>query len=135
MDDLDALLLALMEKKPFSSKTSMARALKVSEGTVRNRLKRLLDSGKIIFRVDYSTGQEFRAIVLVKCETKKPTSQLSQQISKLAEVSVVYEVSGNHDLVVRCNCFNALEYNKVIDKIRAMDGIVSTETLIILKAN
>ncbi|NUN11231.1 Lrp/AsnC family transcriptional regulator [Candidatus Micrarchaeota archaeon] len=134
MDEIDLRLLTLLEKNPFVSKSSLARELKISEGTVRNRVKKMLDGGKILLRVDYSSAQAFRAILLIKSEAKKPTSQLSQKLSKLPQIRIVYEVAGNYDLIARCNCFTAHEYNELVEKVRAIDGVVSTESLIVLDA-
>jgi len=47
MDELDRKIIGILQQDGRASNASMARGIGVSEGTIRRRLKRLIDSGAI----------------------------------------------------------------------------------------
>lgn len=74
------------------------------------------------------------AIVLIKAQTDK-VSTLAQQITEVDGVSEVFSVAGQYDLIVivRVSTNEALA-DVVSDRIRKLEGITSTETLIAFRA-
>ena len=74
------------------------------------------------------------AIVLIKAETSR-IPELAEQIANMRGVSEVFSVAGRHDLVALVRVSKNEELADVIsDKMRHLDGIVETETMIAFRA-
>jgi DNA-binding Lrp family transcriptional regulator len=74
------------------------------------------------------------AVILLNVEGKE-TSRIAESIASLVGVSEVYSVAGNYDLVaiVRVAANEALA-DLVTDQIRAIPGILASQTLIAFRA-
>ena len=74
------------------------------------------------------------AIVLIKAETSR-IPDLAEQIADMDGVSEVFSVAGRHDLVAIVRVSKNEELADVIsDKMRHLEGIVETETMIAFRA-
>ena len=74
------------------------------------------------------------AIVLIKAETSR-IPELADQITEMAGVSEVFSVAGRFDLIAIVRVSKNEELADVIsDKMRHLDGIVETETMIAFRA-
>lgn len=74
------------------------------------------------------------AIVLIKAETRQ-IPDLANQITDMPGVSEVFSVAGRYDLVAIVRVAKNEELADVIsDKMRHLDGIVETETMIAFRA-
>lgn len=133
MDDIDRRVLRLLEKNARATNVELARKLGVSEGTVRNRLQKMLSNKTLRFSAELSTKTGFRAIVLLKCDSRSITKKIVGKLLALDEVKRALEVSGEWDVVVEASTGSAEEYNDAVEKIRAVDGVQETQSLIVLK--
>ena len=136
IEALDSAIVQELQRDARQTNVQIAKKLKISEGTVRQRIARLVES-KIIqrFTIDLATKTGFTAIVLIQTEPNKPTSDLVRKLLKIQDVSKAYETSGNWDIILKIITLSAEEFNTVIEKIRIMTGIRKTESLIALKIN
>jgi DNA-binding Lrp family transcriptional regulator len=74
------------------------------------------------------------AIVLIKAETNR-IPDLANQIAAMAGVQEVFSVAGRYDLVAIVKVSHNEELADVIsDKMRLLEGIVETETMIAFRA-
>lgn len=74
------------------------------------------------------------AIVLIKAETSR-IPDLADQITEMTGVSEVFSVAGRFDLIAIVRVTRNEELADVIsDKMRHLDGIVETETMIAFRA-
>jgi DNA-binding Lrp family transcriptional regulator len=74
------------------------------------------------------------AIVLIKAETNR-IPDLANQIAETPGISEVFSVAGRYDLVAIVRVSKNDELADVIsDKMRHLDGIVETETMIAFRA-
>jgi len=75
------------------------------------------------------------AFVLVKVGTSEQLNfakSAKEDMSKIKGVKHVYNVFGRYDLVVQVEATNLEELSRIImDKMRAIPGVLSTESLII----
>jgi DNA-binding Lrp family transcriptional regulator len=63
-----------------------------------------------------------------------PTSHVSDLVKKLPNVDTVYEITGQYDIAVIISALNIAEVNECVEKIRRVDGVVNTNTMIILRS-
>jgi Lrp/AsnC family transcriptional regulator of lysine biosynthesis len=107
----------------------------LSEGAVRKRIKTLTDDGTIRkFTVKIGVAEGAEAITLLATNPSCPTQEVSSKIRAIAGVETLYEVTGEYDIVAVISGMNVAEVNECIEKIRRIDGIVKTNTMIVLRS-
>ena len=132
MDSVDNDILARLEKNSRKPFLSIAKEIGVSEGTVRKRVKEMLEEGVIKrFTILRGSKEGVKAFVLVK--TSRLTKEIAKKSGSLESVNNVYEISGAFDVIVYLEASTVESINKDVDKIRAMEGVVSTTTHFVLK--
>lgn len=133
MDKIDEQILAILKKNSRESYINIANQLKISEGTVRNRIKNLVENGIIKKFTIKTTTKNIKAIISIKIEVNINTSEISSKISDWEGVETVYEVSGENDISVIIDVPTISELNEIIEKIRQIERVKSTRSVLILK--
>lgn len=129
IDTLDEKILEMLRVNSRFTNRAIGLTLKVSEGTVRRRIKMMHEQGVITkFTIEIKDQKE--AIVLLRYDFKRKT-EVMNSLSKIS--AVLYEVAGKSDLAMVITYRNLMELNEAIDRIREMSGIRKTETMIRLK--
>jgi len=135
MDDLDHKLLGLLRADARASAAALAKTLRVSRGTVQNRIARLQASGVIqAFTVRTRAALEdnrVRAIMTIAIEGERGRAVV-QALRGLPEVAAIHTTNGRWDLVVELDTGTLSEFSRLLDQIRTVDGIAATETSILL---
>ncbi|MBI2971881.1 MAG: Lrp/AsnC family transcriptional regulator [Candidatus Aenigmarchaeota archaeon] len=126
MDDIDTKLLGMLKKDSRRSFVTMAEQLGVTEGTVRNRVKEMMQAGEIKrFTIKTKAGME--ALVFVKAQ-RTNLRGIVQELEKIADD--LYEISGDYDIVVRIEADSLKGLNEKVDSIREIKGIAATSTAV-----
>ena len=73
------------------------------------------------------------AITYVSVSPSYPTSELSKSIRRVAGTETIYETTGQFDIAVIIKGANIAEVNKSVEEIRRLDGVLNTNTTIILR--
>lgn len=133
MDDLDRAILRILKDNARESFVHMAEVLGTSEGTVRARLKRLSDEGIIKKFTIQTAGSNVKALIEVRIETNIQTSNVSGEIQKWDGVERVWEVTGEHDIVVIVDVASTNELNDIVERIRQYKEVQSTRSRLILR--
>lgn len=133
MDDLDKSILRILKDNARESFVRMAEVLGTSEGTVRARVKRLVDEGLIKKFTIQTAGSNVKALIEIRIETNVTTAHVSQQIQKWDGVERVLEVTGEHDIVVFVDVASTSELNDIVERIRQFKEVQSTRSRLILR--
>lgn len=133
MDDVDRKIMALLRENARESFTNMADAVGTSEGTIRARVKRLVDDGVIRKFTIRTAGSNVKALIEVAVTNNVNTSDIAAKIRAWDGVESVWEVTGENDIVVVADCPNTSDLNAIIDKIRDVPGTQATRSRLILK--
>ena len=109
MDQIDLDIISYLQSDGRTPFTDIAKALDVSEGTVRNRVARLIQVRvlQMVGMVDpYRLGFDAPAVISVSVQPPL-LEKVAHTISKFPEVSYLIMVSGEFDLLVEvlCNIF------------------------------
>jgi DNA-binding Lrp family transcriptional regulator len=132
MDDLDREILAILRRDSRTPYTEIADRVGTSEGTVRNRVERLLEDGVIErFTIATRTGN-VKAMIEVGVAVDVDTGGISKDIADWTEVDFVWQVSGEEDIVVVVDTADTGTLNDLITRARELDEVVSTKTRLIL---
>lgn len=134
-DSIDRDLISLLRTDGRASISTLAKALKVSRGTVQNRLDRLLATGAIIgFTIRASASIDdgaIRAIMLIEI-TGKSTADIIKKLRGLPELQKVHTTNGAWDLVAEIQASSLADFDNVLREVRLIDGIANSETSILL---
>lgn len=126
MDEVDREILRLLKENSRRSYIEIGRKVSLSEGAVRRRVKNLVKEG-LITRFTIEVRNEVEGIVLIKTHPSK-TRDVSEKVKKLS--NKVFEVSGEFDVASLLSASTIDEMNELVDEIRRLPGVLSTNTLI-----
>jgi len=135
VDDIDRQLIALLRNDARASVASLAKKLGVARGTVQNRMARLESSGTLVgytirLKPDVEE-QRIRALMTVAVEG----NQLDAVMRKLRgepAVSALYSTNGRWDIVAELRAESLEGFDRVLARIRLIEGISQTETSLLL---
>jgi len=134
VDEVDLKILELLKENSRSTYVEIGKTLGLSEGTVRNRVQALTDSGVIKkFTIEVSLSVGVRALILISVDPQKPTVEISDNVLELPGVEKIYEVTGEYDVVTVVSSSSIEGLNQTIEEIRVIDGVVKTNTVIVLR--
>lgn len=136
MDEVDKQIINLLREDARAGYGEIGIKVGLSEGAVRKRIKTLSDQGIIRkFTVKVGIIEGAQAITLLATNPAHPTQEVSKKIQAIINVETVYEVSGEYDIVAVIGGMNITEVNECIEKIRMVEGIVKTNTMIVLRSS
>ncbi len=130
---MDAKLLELLRDNARESFVNLAKQLNTSEGTIRARVKKLQDDGVIRKFTLRTAGSNIKTIIEIEVERNVNCSEISSKITTWPEIAEVYEISGEHDILVIAEAQNTVQLNEVIERIREFPEVKSTRSRLILK--
>jgi len=135
MDDLDRRLLALLRADSREPASSLAARLKVSRGTVQNRIERMVARGVIqgftVRTRPELEAQRVRAIMCIAIEGER-SGAVIKALKGFPQVDKIHTTNGRWDLVVELDTGDLAEFSHTLDAVRTIEGIASTETSILL---
>lgn len=136
MDELDLAILAMLQRDGRRPYTEMAAELGVSEGTVRNRVYRLLDEQiiQIVGQVDPAQfGFDAPAMMGITVQPAE-IEKAAEQIAAFPEVSYLLMVSGGYDLIVEVMCRDRQHLTTFLNQsLRKVPGVSGIHTFLILR--
>lgn len=116
--------------------TVMAEKLKVSVGTIRTRVNKLIEDEtvSIIGRVNADkVGFHSYAHIAVYVRPATFKEKVAKEIAKFKEVSFLAMTSGDYDLEVDVMCRDNEHLVKFVDEISLIEGVNQTKTTIYFK--
>lgn len=136
MDTLDQQLLALLRQDARATVATLATKLKVSRGTVTNRIAKLEDSGVIVgytvrLRPDV-TPNAITAWMSIAVEGNKTREVIAILLGEPG-VSGLFDTNGRWDLLAELRAATLGELAEVLERVRLIKGIGATETSIHLQ--
>ena len=136
LDTIDRKIIKQLQVDGRKSFTDIARELSVSEGTIRNRVNRLLEQRviQIIGMID-PAQLGFDAPAMIGVQVQQPRlEEIARIIANFPEVSYLIMVSGEFDLLVEVLCKDRDALATFLrDKLMQVGGIVPTQTYITLR--
>ncbi len=138
MDDTDRQLVSLLRDNARVSVASLAKVLRVSRGTVQNRLGKLEADGTIVgYTVrlkPQAEAHQIRALMTVAVEGNRIDQVLSRLRGDPA-VSALHTTNGRWDIVAELRADSLEAFDRVLGRIRLLEGIANTETSLLLSTS
>lgn len=135
IDDLDRQLIQLLRADSRTAAAGLAKALKVSRGTVQNRIDRMQARGiiqgfTVKTRPDVEAGR-VRAMMTIAIEGERSAAVI-KQLKGFPEVAAVHTTNGRWDLIAELDVETLAAFSLTLDSVRQIEGIAATETSILL---
>ncbi len=136
MDETDRKLVSLLRDNARAPVASLAKSLKVSRGTVQNRIDRMLARGQIggfTVRVR-DDAERVRAIMAIAVEGERSGAVL-KALRGFTEVRAVHMTNGRWDMIAELETDSLAGFSSALDAVRLIEGISATETSLLLKTH
>lgn len=135
---LDSTSKAIIEQLQLDGRRSYAeigKAVGLSEAAVRQRVQKLTDAGVMqIVAVTDPMRLGFSRQAMLGIRVSGDTRVVADQLAEMSEISYVVLSAGSFDIMVEVVCEDDDALIEVLnEKIRALDGVASTETFVYLQ--
>ncbi len=137
MDTLDTQLISLLRDNARTPISTLATQLKVSRGTVQNRIDKLLEErillGFTVRTTPEAASHRIRAITMVR--TEGDADQVLRTLRGYPEVRALHTTNGRWDIVAELATDTLQEFDEVLRQIGKVRGVANTETSLLLSTH
>jgi DNA-binding Lrp family transcriptional regulator len=133
MDQLDQQLISLLRQDARLSVADLAHKLKVSRGTITNRIHKLEEQQVIVgytvrLRPDAQPAR-IRAWMCVQVEGNQTRRVIASLLGEPG-ICALHDTNGRWDLLAELEVGSMTELSEVLERVRLISGIRGTETSI-----
>ena len=136
LDEKDRAIISILQYDGRAPFTKIADELQIAEGSVRQRVKRLIDSGKLqIVGIAQPSemGWNEAGIIGITVQADLIT-EVAEAIAQLPEVSYLIQAAGEFDLFAEVYCRDRDHFVSFLnDKLQKIPGVTRTQSYLILK--
>ncbi|PUA31138.1 MAG: hypothetical protein B9J98_07540 [Candidatus Terraquivivens tikiterensis] len=136
LDEKDIMILNILQENGRASYSEIAKRLGISEAAAYSRVKKLIKHGYIKrFQAvidENKVGRAMTAFVAVKAQPHLYDKVLESLVS-FPEVLEVHDVTGDYYCLLKLKVRDREALAKTLDEIGRMEGVVSTETKVVLR--
>jgi DNA-binding Lrp family transcriptional regulator len=135
VDTTDMKIVQMLERDARTSFRDIAKKLKISEGTVYNRVKRMQEAGVIkgfSVRSDpMKLGKDLVSVIGLRV-LGGHLVEVEKAVAKYDEVRAVYDVTGDYDAIIIARFNTRADLNKFVKEVLAHEYVDRTATYIVL---
>ncbi len=135
LDQTDRQLLTALTADGRASITTLAATLGLARATVQTRLEKLQGSGVIRrFTVELSaqaTPDLVHAVMLIQLQGAQ-ARRIAKALRAMPEITDLHSTNGSWDLVARIETATLPDFDRVLRRVREIDGVLNSETCLLL---
>lgn len=129
VDAVDERILEMLKSDSRNSNVLIAKTIGITEGAVRWRIKKMVETGVIRrFTAEVSGGAATFAVLMIKARGE--TKRMMASIAGLKIHRDAYEISGEYDCCVILEGSSVEDIDQKIDQIRKVKEVADTRTFI-----
>lgn len=135
LDDVSKAIIEQLQGDGRRSYAEIGKAVGLSEAAVRQRVQKLTDAGVMqVVAVTDPMQLGFYRQAMVGIRVAGDTTTVAQRLGEIPAVDYVVLTAGSFDILAEVVCENDEDLIELLNKrIRAIDGVQSTETFVYLK--
>jgi Lrp/AsnC family transcriptional regulator for asnA, asnC and gidA len=135
LDEVSKVIIQQLQQDGRRSYAAIGKVVGLSEAAVRQRVQRLIEAGVMqVVAVTDPLELGFARQAMVGVRATGPLEPVADAMAQLEEVDYVVITAGSYDLLVEVVCESDEHLLELISgRMRAVDGVVSTETFMYLK--
>jgi len=139
MDELDKQLIFALRADGRASIAALSKQLGVARGTVQNRIARLEASGVIVgysvrLKPQVDEERRVRGLMMIEVEGNRAGSVQRALLGDPA-ITQLHTTNGRWDLVAEVRADSLEEFDRVLARVRLLEGIANTETNLLLSTH
>lgn len=139
IDEIDAKILEILQKKGRTRRNDLAEAVGLSLPSVSDRLRKLEENGFITgyhATVDpKKLGRDITAFIFVTVDSSKHYAQFLEHAHAADEILECHAITGEGSHLLKVRTTNTISLEKLLAKIQAWAGVVSTRTDLVLSSS
>ncbi|RZU73387.1 Lrp/AsnC family transcriptional regulator for asnA, asnC and gidA [Micromonospora kangleipakensis] len=134
LDDVAKQIIEQLQEDGRRPYASIGKAVGLSEAAVRQRVQRLLDAGVMqIVAVTDPLQLGFPRQAMIGLRTDGDLETVADRLAGFEEIDYVVITAGSFDLLVEVVCRNDAHLLEILQKLRAVEGVLATEAFVYLK--
>jgi Lrp/AsnC family transcriptional regulator for asnA, asnC and gidA len=134
IDGISKQIIEQLQQDGRRSYAAIGKAVGLSEAAVRQRVQRLLETGimQIVGVTDpLMLGFSRQAMIAIKCEGD--LERVADHLSAMEEIDYVVITAGSFDILVELVCESDDQMLEMLNRIRSVPTVTSTESFVYLK--
>lgn len=134
LDSVSKAIIEQLQQDGRRSYSAIGKVVGLSEAAVRQRVQRLIENGvmQVVAVTDpMQLGFERQAMIGVR--TRGPIDEVASALAAVAEVDYVVVTAGTFDILAEVVCTSDQHLLGLLERIRRLDGVDSTETFMYLQ--
>ncbi len=136
LDDIDMRLLVALQQDCKQPLARLGEGVGLSAPSVLERVRKLEQAGVIrgyhALLDGHAVGLDVTAFIGVAINYPKNVAAIDAQVAVLPEVMECHHVTGGQTLLMKVRVKNTLALEDLISRIRVIDGVERTETMVVL---
>jgi Lrp/AsnC family transcriptional regulator for asnA, asnC and gidA len=134
VDAVDKAIIEALQKNGREAFRRIAAIVGVSEATIRARYSRLRDDNILqVTGITNPLGLGFEAQAMVGIRTAGAPEPVADELARWDEAGYVVVTAGQFDILVELVCADRRQLLDLTNRIRGLDGVVSTESFLYLE--
>lgn len=138
-DATDLRILDLLQENCKKPLAAIGEKVGLTASSVMERIHKLEQAGVITgysARVDArSLGKDVAAFIGVSINHPEAISAFEREIGHIADVLDCHHVTGDHTLLLKVKTDNTHSLERLIGRMRSIDGVTRTETMVVLSTH
>jgi Lrp/AsnC family transcriptional regulator for asnA, asnC and gidA len=133
LDATNKRIIESLQREGRRSFTAIARDLGISETAVRARVQKLTEAGVIdVVAITNPLMVGFDVMAMIGVQAASNLQEIADQVSEWDEATYVVILSGSLDLLVEVVCRDNQHLLELVQRLRQVEGVKSTETFMYL---
>jgi Lrp/AsnC family transcriptional regulator, regulator for asnA, asnC and gidA len=134
LDDVAKQIIEQLQEDGRRAYATIGKAVGLSEAAVRQRVQRLLDAGVMqIVAVTDPLQLGFPRQAMIGLRISGDLEQVADRLAEFDAVDYVVITAGSFDLLCEVVCRDDDHLLEILKRLRAVEGVVSTEAFVYLK--
>lgn len=138
LDNIDINILKLLQKDARMSVSDISKKVDLSISAVAERIRKL-EKASII--TNYTTildpsyfEKELTAFMLISLKNPQVGPRFHDFIEQEKEILSCFYIAGDYDYIIKIVTKNTSTLAEVLDRIKSVEGVIKTNTMVILDA-
>ncbi|MEV7646233.1 Lrp/AsnC family transcriptional regulator [Arthrobacter sp. NPDC089319] len=133
VDEVSKAIIEQLQEDGRRSYAAIGKAIGLSEAAVRQRVQKLTDAGIVqIVAVTNPLQLGFARQAMLGIKTAADLLEVSDKIAALDQVDYCLVTAGSFDILAEVICENDQDLLRLVNQIRGIPGVLSTETFMYL---
>lgn len=134
LDSVSKAIIEQLQQDGRRSYSAIGKVVGLSEAAVRQRVQRLIESGVMqVVAVTDPMQLGFERQALIGVRTRGPIDAVASALAGVEEIDYVVVTAGTFDVLAEVVCTSDQHLLGLLERIRTLDGVESTETFMYLQ--